>query len=79
MKKKETVEKHGPCGSLFILCSLRRLLLEIRALIISTLQHGMNVYRVHRFVFEKKVREDKENIYGSLSQINVAEDGMPAV
>eukprot|EP00439_Symbiodinium_sp_Y106_P086654 s17_g34.t3 len=38
MKKKETVEKHGP------------------------------------FVFEKKVREDKENIYGSLSQINVAEE-----
>ncbi|CAE7529308.1 rplI, partial [Symbiodinium pilosum] len=26
------------------------------------------------FVFEKKVREDKENIYGSLSQINVAEE-----
>ena len=29
---------------------------------------------LRRFVFEKKVREDKENIYGSLSQINVAED-----
>ncbi|CAE6946192.1 rplI [Symbiodinium sp. KB8] len=26
------------------------------------------------FIFEKKVREDKENIYGSLSQINVAEE-----
>ncbi|CAE7255869.1 rplI [Symbiodinium sp. CCMP2592] len=26
------------------------------------------------FVFEKKVREDRENIYGSLSQINVAEE-----
>ena len=25
-------------------------------------------------MFEKKVREDKENIYGSLSQINVAEE-----